>query len=156
MIDLDKHGKALLDEQGYLTTEQYCKRTGLSASAAKRRLRLWVGEGLIARHYRGCPNHYTLPDSPPMLGREARWRLAAQNLLEEHGFLEPAGYRAAVVEQFSLVDHRASQRDLAAWVQGRCHSPHQRRQAALFGRLLRPHPGAQRRAQAKYPQAEQE
>ena len=53
-----------------------------------------------------------------MLGREARWRLAAQSLLEEHGFLEPARYRAAVVEQFSLMDHRTSQRDLAAWVQG--------------------------------------
>ena len=117
MHNLDRHAKALLDEQEYFTTEQHCERTGLSASAAKRRLRLWVEEGLIARHCRDCPNHYTLPDGPPMLGREARWRLVARSLLERYGFLEPVAYRVAVVERFSSMNHRACQRDLAAWVQ---------------------------------------
>ena len=118
MTCLDKYAKNLLDEQEYFTTEQYRERAGLSASAAKRRLRLWVGEGLITRHYRGCPNHYTLPDSPPMLGREARWQTAAHPLLEQEGFLRPAAYQAVVVGQFSLADNRSAQRDLAAWVQG--------------------------------------
>ncbi|MCP4542506.1 MAG: hypothetical protein GY832_35750 [Chloroflexi bacterium] len=115
---LDSHAAALLHEQGYLTLPQYEQKAMLSHSAARRRLRGWHESGLLDHHFgQGAPRHYTAPDHPPMLGRDARWRLIVQDLLEQENFVDPVEYRGLVREQFSLEDNRTTGRDLAAWVQ---------------------------------------
>jgi hypothetical protein len=76
---LDPHATALLREQGYLTLPQYEQKSMLSHSAARRRLRERRKAGLLDHHFgQGAPRHYTAPGHPPMLGRDARWRLTAQ------------------------------------------------------------------------------
>lgn len=114
---LDPHATALLRAQSYFTLPQYEQRAGLSHSAARRRLREWREAGVLVHHFgQGAPRHYTAPDQPPMLGRDARWRLIAQPLLEQKGFIDPVEYRELVRQRFSLDDYRTTSRDLITWV----------------------------------------
>lgn len=119
MTELDSVALALLDEKGYFNGAEYESRAGVSHRQARAHLVPWREAGLLAYHTTNAPPHYTVPDAPPALGREARWLQVAQPQLDWWKRIVTREYAAGVAERQAdraPRDPKVFEHDLVAWV----------------------------------------